>query len=200
MIATFKHLRARQPGTTSALQAKVASRLAQPRGFALVDLIFVCGIIGILAIIAMPRLLLAKQSAGAASAIGSLRAINSSELTFALTCGGGFYAPTLTSLGTPPPGSPEAFISPGLTTGDKVIRAGYMIQVAATPFAGAPASCNGVAAGAAGQAFKAGADPTDAGNPRFFATNANGQIFEDVASLFAAMPEVGEPAVGRPLK
>ena len=164
------------------------------------DLIFVVGIIGILAVIAMPRLLLAKQSAGAASAIGSLRAINSSELTFALTCGGGFYAPSLSSLGTAPPGSQEAFISPLLGMADTITNAGYVIQVAATPFVGAPASCNGVAAGAAGQAFKAGADPTDPGNPRFFATNANGQIFESNSTLFALMPEVGEPAVGHPLK
>src|SRR5262245_41424157 len=86
------------------------------RGFALVDLLFVCGVIGVLSAIAMPRLLLAKQLAGAASAIGSLRTINSSELTFALTCGGGFYAPDLTTLGTPPAGSNEGYISPGLAT------------------------------------------------------------------------------------
>jgi hypothetical protein len=148
----------------------------------------------------MPRLLLAKQSAGAASAIGSLRAINSSELTFALTCGGGFYAPSLTALGTPPAGSPEAFVSPGLGAADVVTRSGYTIQVKATPFSGAPPSCNGIPAGGAGQAFKAGADPDEAGNPRFFATNANGLIFEHTSSLLAVMPEVGEPAVGRPLK
>ena len=62
------------------------------RGFALIDLIFVCGIIGVIAGIALPRLLLAKSVAGSASAIGSMRAINSAQLTFALTCGAGFYA------------------------------------------------------------------------------------------------------------
>ena len=61
----------------------------KPQGFALIDLIFVCGIIGLLASIALPRLTLAKSAAGAASAIGSMRAINSAELTFALTCGAG---------------------------------------------------------------------------------------------------------------
>ena len=68
-------------------------------GFALLDMIFVCGLIGILSGIAVPKLLLAKQAAGAASAIGSMRAINSAELTYALTCGSGFYAPNLPSLG-----------------------------------------------------------------------------------------------------
>ena len=57
------------------------------QGFALIDLIFVCGIIGLLASIALPRLTLAKSAAGSASAIGSMRTINSAELTFALTCG-----------------------------------------------------------------------------------------------------------------
>src|SRR5258705_12636835 len=78
----------------------VSMRKAQ--GFALIDLIFVCGIIGLLCSIALPRLLLAKQAAGSASAVGSMRAINSSELTYALTCGSGFYAPNLTTLGIAP--------------------------------------------------------------------------------------------------
>ena len=64
----------------------------------MIDVIFCCALISILCTIALPKMLMARQSAGAASAIGSMRAINSSELTFALTCGNGFYAPDLTSL------------------------------------------------------------------------------------------------------
>src|ERR1700730_16633645 len=89
-------------------------RKRQAQGFALIDLIFACGIIGLLCSIALPRLLLAKQAAGSASAIGSMRAINSAQLTYALTCGFGFYAPDLTTLGTAPPGSREPFISADL--------------------------------------------------------------------------------------
>src|SRR6476646_2936586 len=58
--------------------------LRKARGFALIDMIFVTGVIGLLMSIAMPRLIMAKQSAGAASAVGSMRAIGSAELTFAL--------------------------------------------------------------------------------------------------------------------
>jgi type II secretory pathway pseudopilin PulG len=173
--------------------------LRRAQGFALIDLIFVCGIIGVLCAIALPRLLLAKQAAGAASAIGSMRAINSSELTYALTCGSGFYAPNLSTLGTPPPGSHEAFISPGLGEADVIQKSGYTIRVDATAFAGAPATCNGLAEGVAGQGFRAAADAEEPTNPRYFATNANALIFEDVTSLFVAMPETGEPPSGHPL-
>jgi type IV pilus assembly protein PilA len=173
----------------------------KPNGFALIDLIFVIGMICVLAATAMPRLLAAKQSAGSASAIGSLRSISSAQLTFALTCGGGFYAPTLTVLGVAPPASREAFLSQNLTVGNIVTRGGYIIQMDATPFPGAPASCNGVAFGRAGQAYKAGADPADPmTNFRYFATNANGLIFEDVVSMYPTMPEVGEPVSGHLLK
>ncbi len=174
--------------------------LAGTDGFALIDLLFVVGLVAVLSLIALPRMLLARQSAGAASAIGSLRAINSSELTFALTCGGGFYAPNLSTLGRPPAGSPEAFISPNLGSADTITRSGYVIRLDATPFAGAPGSCNGLAVGEAGQAFRAGADPTEPQNQRFFATNANGQIFEHSTTLFGGMPEVGDPAVGHVLR
>src|SRR5436190_17004265 len=135
-------------------------------GFALIDLVFVCGIVGVLGSIALPNLFRARQTAGAASAIGSMRAINSAELTFALTCGAGFYAPNLKTLGTSPPGSTEAFITSSLGAANTVLKSAYQIQVAATPFAGAPGSCNNLPAGEAGQGFKAAADPIDADNPR----------------------------------
>jgi type II secretory pathway pseudopilin PulG len=175
-------------------------RIRQAQGFALIDLIFVCGLIGLLCSIALPRLLLAKQAAGSASAIGSMRAINSAELTYALTCGNGFYAPNLSTLGTAPAGSNEPFISGGLGTADVINKSGYTIQLSTTAFPGAPDSCNGLGAGLAGQGFKAAADPSDPQNFRFFATNANGMIFEDVASLWVPMPEVGEPASGHTLR
>src|SRR5262249_37626536 len=174
--------------------------IRKAHGFALIDMIFVTGVIGLLMSIAMPRLIMARQSAGAASAIGSMRAIGSAQLSYALTCGGGFYAPALTTLGKTPPGSSEAFISASLGSADTVVKASYTIQMTATPFAGAPGSCNGLAAGAGGQAWVAGADPTDISNTRFFATNANNVIYEHDASLYATMPEVGAPAVGRILR
>jgi type II secretory pathway pseudopilin PulG len=165
-------------------------------GFALIDLIFVCGIIGLLASIAVPRLVMAKQSAGAASAIGSMRAISSAQLSYALTCGSGFYAPNLTTLGTPPPGTREAFVGGGLGVSNTVAKSGYVMQMTATPFGAAPGSCNGVGVGLLGQGFVAAADPSSTVLPRFFGTNANNLIYEHDSTLFAVMPDFGEPAVG----
>ncbi|MCU1385806.1 MAG: epsG [Acidobacteria bacterium] len=167
------------------------------RGFALIDLIFVCGVIGVLCSIALPRMFLARQMAGAASAVGSMRIINSAQLTYALTCGAGFYAPTLTTLGTAPPGSREAFIGAGLGAADSVTKSGYLIQLAAAPYPGSPGSCNGLGVGLAGQGFSAAADPLEPTNARFFGTNASNIIFEHTASLFATMPETGPPPAGQ---
>ena len=50
------------------------------------------------------------------------------------------------------------------------------------------------------QRIDLGTDPTDADNRRYFATNVNGSIFENTATLSAAMPEVGEPPIGQVLK
>jgi len=79
-------------------------------------------------------------------------------------------------------------------------KAGYTIQMTAAPYAGAPASCNGLGGGSAGQGFVAAADPNTGGNFRFFATNANNIIYEDVSSLYASMPEIGVPPSGAPIR
>ncbi|HVQ16663.1 MAG TPA: hypothetical protein VMS40_23835, partial [Vicinamibacterales bacterium] len=120
-------------------ERSVAIRKSQ--GFALIDLIFVIGIIGVLAATATPRLMAARQGAGSASAIGSLRAISSAQLTFALTCSSGFYAPNLMTLGVPPIGSDAPFLSQNLTGNDIVTRGNYIIQMLATPYPTAPGSC-----------------------------------------------------------
>jgi type II secretory pathway pseudopilin PulG len=170
--------------------------MRKAHGFALIDLIFVCGIIGLLSSIAVPKMLMARQSASAASAIGSMRTINSAQLTFALTCASGFYAPDLTTLGTTPPGSNQPFIAYGLGTANVVQKTNYVFQMSGTAYAGAPPSCNGLAPGAAAQAFKAAGDAAEPGNPRFFATNASGLIYEDTSSLWGVMPEVNPPPSG----
>jgi Tfp pilus assembly protein PilE len=170
-------------------------------GFAIIDLLFVCGIIGILSGIALPRLIAARGAATASSAIGSLRVIGSSQVTFAITCAGGFYSPSLTGLGKPPAGTTEAFISTDLGSADTIVKTGYSLQMDATPFGGAPDTCNALGVGQTGQAFRAAADPLDVpNNVRYFAINAGEVIWEDRSSLWPTMPEAGDPPSGTPIK
>jgi type II secretory pathway pseudopilin PulG len=175
-------------------------KITNQRGFALLDLVFVCGLMGVLTSIAMPRMLQAKQTAGAAAAIGALRAITSGQLSYAFTCGSGFYAPSLSTLGTAPPGTNDAFVPPQLGHDDIVNVSGYRVQLEGTAVPSAPGSCNGLDVGEGAQGFKAGADPLEMPNKRFFATNAMITIYEDVESLWADMPENGEPAEGHPIQ
>jgi len=168
-------------------------------GFALIDLLFVVGIIGILCGIALPRLMAAKGTAQSGSALASLRVISSGEVAFAITCGSGFYAPSLTTLAKAPPGSNEGFVKGDLGLADTVVKSGYQVKLFATPFAGAPDTCNAIGAGKTGLAYKVGADPLDSNNTRYFALNAGNTVWEDTATLYPMMPEAGNPASGVPL-
>jgi prepilin-type N-terminal cleavage/methylation domain-containing protein len=169
-------------------------------GFTLIEVLFVCGLIGIISAMALPRLMMAKQAADSSSAIGSLRTIDSSELGFSASCGGGYYSPDLTTLAVLPPGTNSPFISPDLSYAVSPFKSGYTFQLTGTPDAAAPATCNGLAAGSASKSFKAGADPAVPTNYRHFATNSANTIYEDSSTIYAAMPEVGVPPTGHPLE
>jgi prepilin-type N-terminal cleavage/methylation domain-containing protein len=175
-------------------------RTNKQTGFTLIEVLFVCALIGIISAMALPRLLMAKQAADASSAIGSMRTINSSQLGYAASCGGGYYSPDLTTLGVPSGASNVPFISPDLSLANTVVKSGYTIDMMGTPDPSAPATCNGLPAGAASKAFKAGADPGTPTNYRYFATNAGATIYEDTASLYAGMPEMGIPLTGHTLE
>jgi type IV pilus assembly protein PilA len=169
-------------------------------GFTLIDLLFVVGLIGVLSTLAIPGLMRARGAAQSASALGTLRLVNGSQLSFAISCGLGFYAPNFVALTVKPLNSNEAFLAPELATGVTFTKSGYEFSMAGTPLAGAPATCNGLAAGASAPGYAIIADQVSTGDARFFGTNADGIIYEHTSSLSTTMPENGGPAVGAPIR
>jgi len=77
------------------------------RGFSLIELLIVVAIILIIAAIAIPNLLRSRIAANQASAVGSLRTLNTANITYASTYNTG-YAPDLASLGPGAGGAPSA--------------------------------------------------------------------------------------------
>jgi prepilin-type N-terminal cleavage/methylation domain-containing protein len=69
------------------------------KGFSLIELLIVVAIILIIAAIAIPNLLRSRMAANEASAVGSIRTINTSAVTYSSTYPNVGFPPTLVSLG-----------------------------------------------------------------------------------------------------
>src|SRR5688500_9858736 len=183
------------------MTSATAGRAKGEAGFTLIDILFVIALIGLITSLAIPGMMRARGAAQSASALGTLRVVNSAELSFAITCGLGFYSPDFPTLAVKPPGSQDAFLAPEMATGATFVKGGYNFSLAGIAVPGAPASCNGLAAGQTSAGYAVIADQmfsTPVG--RYFASNADGVIYEHNLSLAGIMPETGSPGSGSPLK
>ena len=153
------------------------------KGFTLIELLIVVAIIGIIAAIAVTGLLRARMAGNEASAVGSIRGINSGQSAYSAACAHGGYAATLQDLVKPPTGSTAGFISPDLAA-NGIIKSGFVVNLGAgtvaTSVTVAANTCNVSSVDALASYF-AEAHPMTPGSTggRAFGTDQRGTIFQD---------------------
>jgi type IV pilus assembly protein PilA len=151
------------------------------KGFSLIELLIVVAIILIIAAIAIPNLLRSRMAANEASAVGSVRTINTAEVTYSTTYGTGF-AP-LANLGGADPCAAAAanacLIDSVLTGGNK---SGYTITTLAPAAVGTIAVPNVV--------YSVNAVPVVVGQSgqRSFCSDQSGVIRNDPTGAAPANP------------
>lgn len=139
------------------------------KGFSLIELLIVVAIILIIAAIAIPNLLRSKMAANEASAVATLRTLNTSAVSYSTTYGN--YPPSLASLGPiasgGTPSSTTADLVDSVLGKDPATKSGYTFVYVGT---GTPTS-----------AYSITATPVNVGTTgqRGFFTNQSGVIRAD---------------------
>ncbi len=174
-------------------------RAARAAGFTLVELLIVLAIVGVVVAVGMAGFRIARVRGNETAAVAALTAINQAQVAFAQVCGNGKFAPTLVALGTSMPTTGRAFLSPDLTTGDTVVKSGYLFVMRGTEAVDSKPSCTGVMPVSG---YLVTADPIIPGSTgdRFFATSTERVVYEDKATYIGNMPEMGAPGHGAEIK
>ncbi len=150
------------------------------KGFSLIELLIVVAIILIIAAIAIPNLLRSKMAANEASAVGSLRAINTACITYSTIYGTGYPA-LLANLG---PGAPATAATSDLI--DSVLAAGTKSGYVFTYTAGA-------AVGGTINTYTITAVPANIG------TTGQRQFFTDQSGVIRANPSGAADVTSTPI-
>jgi type IV pilus assembly protein PilA len=152
------------------------------KGFSLIELLIVVAIILIIAAIAIPNLLRSKMAANEASAVGSLRTLNTSCVTYSTTYGG--FPSTLTMLGGE--GTTALPTSTSAELIDNVLQSGIKTGYTFNFSAGTADSAGNV------DNYIINANPINPGvtGLRYFYTDQTGVIRADpaTAATFASTP------------
>jgi len=153
-------------------------------GFTLIELLIVVALIGVLSALGAPFLVAAKSSANEASAISSLRTLNSGQAAYASGCGGGAYSASLAGLVSGDYVSRDLDISP---------KSGFAFALAVAAYPTGPADCTGAATY---RGYYFSADPLGVTTGRRgFATNQGGTIWQDTSGAAPVEPFVAAGTV-----
>lgn len=161
-------------------KAKKHTKKHSKKGFSLIELLIVVAIILIIAAIAIPNLLRSRIAANEASAVGSLRTLNTAEVTYNTTYPGNGFACTLTVLGPPTSGSSASSSAAGLIDSNLAggVKSGYSFAVLSS----ACAPANGI-----NTVYDIGASPVSPGvtGQRYFCSDASGVIQYQAGGVFS---------------
>ena len=156
-------------------------------------------IVALLASMAMFGYRHARIRSAEASAIATLTTINRGQFMYMQSCGKQRYAPTLLALASPAPGDEHGFISADLASAEALPKSGYLFEMTGTPATEGEQTCTGAIPL---DRYRITADPINPGlsGNRFYGTNTDRVVYEDIKTFRDDMPETGPPGHGAEIK